>query len=364
MSESFYKGKRVFLTGHTGFKGAWLSRILIEQGAYVTGYALPPKGEPNLFGLSGVEKEMVSVLGDIRDGETLKKAMEQAQPQLVFHLAAQPLVLEGYENPRETYSVNVMGTVELLEAVRKTPQVHSVVNVTTDKVYRNLELPQGYTEQDELDGYDPYANSKSCSEEITGCYRRCFLKEQGVAVSTARAGNVIGGGDFSPNRIVPDCVRAAIGGEKIRLRHPGGVRPYQHVLEPLFAYLLLAQAQYQDPFLQGCYNIGPRLRDCVSNRELAQRFCALWGNGLALEEGEQSLGPKETGRLSLQIQKAQRVLGWTPVWTVEEALEHTIRWTKCWLEKGDIWNCMGEQIRCFSKAAKRLYRPLSPGDTP
>ena len=255
-----FKGKKVFLTGHTGFKGSWLSRILILSGAEVTGYALEAPVEAKLFDTLHLEKNMHSVIGDIRDREKLIRTMQEAQPEIVFHLAAQPIVRESYKDPVGTYETNVMGTVNILEAVRQTKSVKSFLNVTTDKVYKNNEWEWGYREIDELDGYDPYSNSKSCSELVTHSYEKSFLKEAGVAVSTARAGNVIGGGDFAPDRIIPDCVRAVAKGEKIAVRNPHSTRPYQHVLEPLGAYLMIAQAQYENRRVPVPITLGREMR--------------------------------------------------------------------------------------------------------
>lgn len=243
---NFYKGKKVLVTGHTGFKGAWLCRILLGLGAEVTGYALEPPTDPELFGLLDLEKNMNSVKGDIRDLSRLSGVLKETQPEIVLHLAAQPIVRESYANPVYTYETNVMGTVNILEAVRNAGSVASFLNVTTDKVYKNNEWEWGYRETDELDGYDPYSNSKSCSELVTHSYEKAFLKEAGIAVSTARAGNVIGGGDFAVDRIIPDCVRAMADGREIAVRNPHSTRPYQHVLEPLGAYLMIAGVQYQD----------------------------------------------------------------------------------------------------------------------
>jgi CDP-glucose 4,6-dehydratase len=242
---AFFTGKRVFLTGHTGFKGAWMSRMLVNAGAVLTGYSLQPPTSPNLFSMAGLESRMTSVIGDIRDFDTLSAAFEAAEPEIVIHMAAQPIVRDSYTNPRYTYETNVMGTVNLLECVRNTSCVRSFLNVTTDKVYLNREWPWGYREDEMLDGFDPYSNSKSCSELVTHSYRNSFF--DGVdapAISTARAGNVIGGGDFANDRIIPDCVRAAQAGRDIAVRNPHSTRPYQHVLEPLYAYLMIA-AKYR-----------------------------------------------------------------------------------------------------------------------
>ena len=279
----YYKGKTVLVTGHTGFKGSWLCVMLEMAGAKVVGYALPPEKDAVLFECSGAAERMVSVEGDIRDRAHLQEVFHTYQPQVVFHLAAQPIVRESYKNPVNTYETNVMGTVNVLEAVRQCGSVRSFLNVTTDKVYKNNEWEWGYRETDELDGYDPYSNSKSCSELVTHSYEKSFLKDMDIAVSTARAGNVIGGGDFAADRIIPDCVRAVSGGKKIAVRNPHSTRPYQHVLEPLGAYLLIAEEQYQDSRKAGSYNVGPDDRSCLTTGELADLFCAAWGNGAAWE---------------------------------------------------------------------------------
>ena len=252
---SFYKGKKVLITGHTGFKGAWLCKMLSLAGAKVTGYALEPPTTPSLFEIAEIAKDVDSIIGDIRDYAHLKNVFDGVQPEIVLHLAAQPIVREGYKNPAYTYETNVMGTVNVLECVRNSSSVKSVLNVTTDKVYLNKEWEWGYRENEELDGYDPYSNSKSCSELVTHSYKRSFFSDGKVAISTARAGNVIGGGDFAEDRIVPDCIRAVNEKRTIMVRNPFSTRPYQHVLEPLYAYLLIAAKQYEDVNLAGYYNI-------------------------------------------------------------------------------------------------------------
>ena len=274
----FYRGKSVFVTGHTGFKGTWLCRMLVNAGAIVTGYSLEPPTEPNLFSMAGLEDRMTSVIGDIRDITYLKQSFEKACPEIVLHLAAQPIVRDSYKNPRYTYETNVMGTVNLLECVRAAPSVRSVLNVTTDKVYHNNEWCWGYRENEPLDGFDPYSNSKSCSELVTHSYINSFFdKPDSSAVSTARAGNVIGGGDFANDRIIPDCVRAMKAGKVIGVRNPYSTRPYQHVLEPLAVYLTIAQKQYEDKKYAGFYNVGPDDCDCVATGELVNLFCSCWG---------------------------------------------------------------------------------------
>lgn len=275
----FYKNKCVLVTGHTGFKGTWLCKILTMAGAKVVGYALEPPTDPSLFVQCGMEKDMISVIGDIRDFDRLSAVFEKHRPDVVFHLAAQPIVRESYRTPRYTFETNVMGTVNVLECIRQTGCVRSFVNVTTDKVYRNNEWAWGYRETDTLCGFDPYSNSKSCSELVTSSYRNAYFTDGNIAVSTARAGNVIGGGDYAVDRLIPDCVRAALKCEPIILRNPLSVRPFQHVLEPLFAYLLIAEKQFYDASLADCYNVGPGESDCLSSGELADLFCREWGDG-------------------------------------------------------------------------------------
>ncbi len=350
MDLSFYKGKRVFLTGHTGFKGAWMSRVLIGAGAIVTGYSFEPPTEPNLFYLSGVAENMTSVIGDIRDFDHLKRVFDAAQPEIVLHLAAQPIVRTGYEQPVYTYETNVMGTVNLLECVRTLQvPVKSVVNITTDKVYLNNEWCWGYREEDALDGYDPYSNSKSCSELVTHSYKNSFFADGKTAISTARAGNVIGGGDFARDRIIPDCIRAAGKGEAIVVRNPHSTRPYQHVLEPVMAYLMIAQKQYEDDTMAGYYNVGPDDCDCVTTGDLVDLFCDVWGQGMAWENRWDG-GPHEANFLKLDCSKIKATLGWNPRWHIREAIEKTVEWTKVWMQGGDILNEMDRQIKEYLEA--------------
>jgi CDP-glucose 4,6-dehydratase len=345
MDIEFFNKKKIFITGHTGFKGSWLSRILIDAGANLTGYALPPLS-PSLFTLCGLEKEMVSVTGDIRDFDKLMDAFIACQPEIVFHLAAQPLVLDSYERPAYTYETNVMGTVNILECVRLTESVKSFVNVTTDKVYKNNEWLWGYRENETLDGFDPYSNSKSCSELVTGTYRNAFFSDGRVAVSTARAGNVIGGGDFAANRIIPDCVRAALKGKAINVRNPNSIRPYQHVLDPLFAYLMVAKGQYENSELAGSYNVGPDNKDCVTTKELVKLFCRYWGNGQTWKENA-VLTHHEANFLKLDCTKLKTVFSWEPVWDMDRAVKETVNWTKIYSEKGDILKEMRREIKDF-----------------
>jgi len=319
----FYRGKKVFITGHTGFKGSWLVRILLQAGAEVTGYALESPTTPSLFHLTKTEKEMHSVIGDIRDYDHLFKTMHEAEPDIVFHLAAQPLVRLSYEQPVDTYSTNVMGTVHLLEAVRQTSSVRSCVNVTTDKVYQNNEWYWGYRENENLCGYDPYSNSKSCSELVTYSYRNAFFSSpDSASLSTARSGNVIGGGDFARDRIIPDCVRAVMDNKEIIVRNPHSIRPYQHVLECLSGYLLLAAKQYNDKKVEGAYNFGPNEEDCITTGKLVELFCSEWkGSSWRIQEDE---GPHEANFLKLDCSKAKTVLEWRPEWQIQQAMTQTV----------------------------------------
>ena len=345
----FFRGKRVFLTGHTGFKGAWLSELLLYAGAEVTGYALPaPSG--GIFPALRLEDRMTSVIGDVRDLERLRQVFQACGPEIVFHLAAQPLVRESYRDPAGTYSTNVLGTVNLLECIRTCEGVRSVLNVTTDKVYRNEERVQGYREDEALDGCDPYSNSKSCSELVTWTYVRSFLAERGIAVSTARAGNVIGGGDVAADRILPDCIRAAERGETIYVRSPYSVRPYQHVLGPLGAYLLIVKAQYDALDLAGAYNVGPSVEDCLTTGTLADLFCQCWGDGSRWTTAPDG-GPREAVRLTLDCTKIAKKLGWTPHWRAETAVEKTVEWTKAILSGQQADGVTRGQIEDYFGAA-------------
>ena len=324
----FYQGKRVFITGHTGFKGSWLCRALLNAGAAITGYALEPDTEPALFDILSLKKDMDSIIGDIRDFEKLNKAIKKSDPEIVFHMAAQPIVREGYDKPVYTYEVNVMGTVNLLEAARGAKGLVSLVNITTDKVYENKEQADGYIETDTLCGSDPYSNSKSCSELVTYAYKKSFYSADGSpAVSTARSGNVIGGGDFAPFRIIPDCVRASLAGEPITIRNPKSIRPYQHVLDCLSGYLRLAQAQAENAALAGHYNFGPADSDSVTTENLVKIFCSAWGGGASYDIKPDG-GPPETNFLKLDVRKSKAILGWAPAWDINKAVEKTAAWEK------------------------------------
>ena len=328
----FYKGKTVLVTGHTGFKGSWLCMLLHMAGANVIGYAQDPPTDPSLFAMSGMGDLITSVIGDVRDPEHLNKVFDTYQPEIVFHLAAQPIVRESYRNPRETYEINVMGTVNVCECVRTHSCVKSFLNVTTDKVYQNNEWEWGYRENEPLDGFDPYSNSKSCSELVTHSYINSFFgrNEEGasVAASTARAGNVIGGGDFASDRIIPDCVRAAVSGTALEIRNPDSTRPYQHVLEPLYAYCMIAEKQAQDLAYAGFYNVGPDESDCVTTGELVELFEKYWGPGFSSSIRRDPNAPHEASFLKLDCSKLKRVFGWRPAWHIDKAIEKTVEWSK------------------------------------
>ncbi|MGN0114202.1 MAG: CDP-glucose 4,6-dehydratase [Monoglobaceae bacterium] len=343
---SFYKGKKVFVTGHTGFKGSWLCKMLKNAGAEVTGYSLNPPTQPSLFEIADIAQDVNSVIGDIRDYDALKAAFDAAQPEIVLHLAAQPIVRDSFKNPAYTYETNVMGTVNILECVRNSNCVKSFLNVTTDKVYLNKEWAWGYRENEELDGYDPYSNSKSCSELVTHSYKRSFFDGGEVAISTARAGNVIGGGDFANDRIIPDCIRAAIKHEDIIVRNPFSTRPYQHVLEPLYAYLMIAAVQYKDKEFVGCYNVGPDDVDCFQTGALVDLFVSKWGEDIKWVNRYDG-GPHEANFLKLDCSKLKATFGWKPRWNLSKAIEMVVEWSKCWVSGGDIRSCMDKQIDIF-----------------
>lgn len=349
----FYKGKRVLITGHTGFKGAWMCEVLIGAGADVTGYALEPPTNPSLFQILSLSERMNSVIGDIRDLDGLRKIFESIKPEIVIHMAAQPIVRESYKNPVYTYDVNVMGTVNVLECIRLTDSVKSFVNVTTDKVYKNQEWEWGYRENEELCGYDPYSNSKSCSELITESYRTSFFCNRDIAISTMRAGNVIGGGDFASDRIIPDCVRAAKEGKNIIVRNPYSTRPYQHVLEPVMAYLLIAEKQFADRGMAGNYNVGPNESDCLETGKVVTLFCEQWnevmGTNIAWENVSDG-GPHEANFLKLDCSKIKRTFDWKPRWDVETAIRKTIEWNHVFFSDGEIRKCISGQIEEYYHA--------------
>ena len=349
MDLGFYRGKTVLVTGHTGFKGSWMCRVLTMHGANVVGYSLEPPTKPSLFEAAGIEKSITSVTGDIRDLARLNETMQKYRPEIVIHMAAQPIVRESYRDPVYTYETNVMGTVNICEAVRQCGSVKSFVNVTTDKVYRNNEWEWGYRETDALDGYDPYSNSKSCSELVTSSYTKSFLNANGVAVSTCRAGNVIGGGDFAKDRIIPDCVRAMEKGEEIIVRSPYSTRPYQHVLEPVVTYLTLAAMQYEKPELAGNYNVGPDDCDCVNTGDLVDLFCEKWGDGASWKNVSEANAPHEANFLKLDCSRIKSVLGWKPRWHITDAIEKTVEWSRAYLAGEDINAVMEKQINEYRR---------------
>jgi CDP-glucose 4,6-dehydratase len=319
---TFWGGRRVLLTGNTGFKGSWLSIWLESLGADVTGYALPPPTQPSLFALAGLQERQKWIRGDVRDRDAVLRAVQQAQPEVVIHMAAQPLVRESYLDPVGTYATNVMGTVHLLEACRQVKSVRAIVNVTTDKCYENQEWPWGYRENEPMGGYDPYSNSKGCSELVTSAFRRSF----DLPLASARAGNVIGGGDYAKDRLVPDIVRAIQSGEKVKIRSPHAIRPWQHVLEPLSGYLVLAERLFQDAKkYSGGWNFGPRDDDARPVEWIVKKLCDLVpdAKGFEIDPNPQ---PHEANYLKLDISKARTVLGWSPRWDLTAALRKIVAW--------------------------------------
>jgi len=343
----FYKNKKVFLTGHTGFKGTWLCRVLLQAGADVTGYALEPPTVPSLFIQTKTKKDIHSIINDVRKKDALVKAVTKIRPDIIFHLAAQPIVRFSYIEPAATYETNVMGTVNILEAVRQNSSVKSFVNVTTDKVYENTERDLGYRENENLCGYDPYSNSKSCSELITYSYRNSFFNnDNSPAISTARSGNVIGGGDYAEDRIIPDCIRAVSKKKEIIVRNPRSTRPYQHILECLYGYLLLAEKQYSDKSLQGAYNFGPDDESCVTTGDLTSIFCKAWGDGVTWK-AQGDGGPHEANFLKLDCSKAKNALNWKPYWNIKKAVEKTVEFAKIQSDN--------ERLTCIEKQIKEYF---------
>jgi len=348
----FWRGKKVFLTGHTGFKGSWLCLWLSSLGAEITGYALEPPTTPSLFEQASVDELITSIIADVRDLDRLGAEMAKAAPEIVIHLAAQPLVRGSYKIPVETYAVNVMGTVHLLEAVRACPSVRAVVNVTTDKVYENREWHWGYRENEPFGGYDPYSNSKGCSELVTAAYRSSYFNplqydRHRLAIASARAGNVIGGGDWANDRLIPDILRAVLADEPVLIRNPHAIRPWQHVLEPLSGYLVLAERLYTDgPRFAAGWNFGPPEEDARPVQWLVERLCALWGEGASWQlDGREH--PHEANYLKLDCAKAHAELGWWPRWRLEKALASIVEWTRVFRQNGDLRKeCLG-QIQAY-----------------
>jgi CDP-glucose 4,6-dehydratase len=349
---AFWAGKRVFLTGHTGFKGSWMSLWLQQMGAQVTGFALAPPTEPSLFEVARVGEGMRSILGDIRDRALLEQALISADPEIVIHMAAQPLVRASYDDPVGTYATNVMGTVHVMEAVRKAGAVRAVCVVTTDKCYENREWAWGYREDEAMGGYDPYSNSKGCAELVTSAYRRSFFGGEGAAaVGSGRAGNVIGGGDWAVDRLIPDILRAVETGEPVLIRNPLAIRPWQHVLEPVSGYLVLCQALWNRPGLAAeAWNFGPRDEDARPVQWIVERMVALWGEGAAWTRDE-SIQPHEANYLKLDISKARAGLHWQPRWTLAQALDGIVAWHRAWLSGADMNRyCLDELARFHSAA--------------
>ncbi len=354
INHSFWKDKKIFLTGHTGFKGSWLSLWLYSLGAKVTGYALKPPTDPSLFELGHIEEIMQSIIGDIRDKSVLQEAMLKAQPDIVIHMAAQPLVRDSYKIPAETYETNVMGTVNLFEAVRHCKSVKAVVNVTTDKCYENKEWLWGYRENEPMGGYDPYSASKACSELVTSSYRNSFFHrdryvEHSVAVASARAGNVIGGGDWAGDRLIPDCIKSLLNGEKIVIRSPHAIRPWQYVLEPLNGYLLLSQRLYEEGINYAeAWNFGPNEDDAKSVEWIVRKLCEKW-KGNATFEIDKSPQVHEANYLKLDCSKAKSLLKWEPHWDLETALDKIVEWYLFYKDNQDIRNACLQQIVDFMK---------------
>ena len=347
----FYKGKKILLTGHTGFKGSWMSVMLVNAGAEVIGYSSCSKTETRLFDICGVREQITHIKGDVRDLNQLLEVFKTYQPEILIHMAAQPIVRRSYQDPVGTYSTNVMGTVNICEAVRQTPSIKSFLNVTTDKVYENKEWEWGYRENESLDGFDPYSNSKSCSELVTHSYKNSFFGDGRVAISTVRAGNVIGGGDFATDRIIPDCIRAAIKHEDIIVRNPYSTRPYQHVLESIYAYLMIVAKQYENPSLASWYNVGPDDQDCFQTGALVDLFVKHWGEGLEWIDKSDG-GPHEANFLKLDCSKLKSTFGWKPHWNLETAIEKVVEWSKAWVAGDKVRPVMDKQIKEFLEEEK------------
>nr|WP_025690573.1 CDP-glucose 4,6-dehydratase [Paenibacillus zanthoxyli] len=350
----FWNGKKVFITGHTGFKGSWLCLWLSSMGAEITGYSLEPSTSPSLFELCNINELLKkNIYADIRDSQLLNAAMQQAQPEIVIHMAAQPLVRESYKNPVETYEVNVMGTVNLLEAVRNCNSVVSVVNVTTDKCYENKEWHWGYRENEPLGGYDPYSSSKACSELVTSAYRNSFLNKQiggrMIALASARAGNVIGGGDWAADRLVPDIIRSVLSNQKIIIRNPFSIRPWQHVLEPLSGYLVLAEKLYQKgEQYASAWNFGPSDTDAKPVEWIVQEICRKWEG--ASYEIDSSIHPHEAQYLKLDCSKAAAELNWHPRWNLSQAIDKIIEFTNAYQEEKQIKEVCIRQIQDYQRS--------------
>ncbi len=353
--ENFYSGKRVLITGHTGFKGSWLSILLHLLGADVYGYALEPNTNPSLYKAADIDELVTSHIGDIRDLDHITRVIKEVKPEIVIHMAAQPLVRESYINPVETYAINVMGTVNLLEACRLTGSAKAIVNVTTDKCYDNKEWHWGYRENEPMGGYDPYSNSKGCSELVTASYRSSFFnpvnyEKHGTALASARAGNVIGGGDWANDRLIPDFIRAINNGEQVKIRSPFAIRPWQHVLEPLSGYLTLAERLYIDgPAFAAGWNFGPEDSDARNVEWIIKKICELWGNSAAYSI-DKDRQPHEATYLKLDCSKAKAQLGWYPQWNVETTLQSIVDWNKQFLNGANMRHVTEQQIRNYFRS--------------
>jgi len=352
VNKAFWKGKRVLITGHTGFKGSWLSILLNWLGSDISGYALEPNTIPSLYKLSNIDSIVSSTIGDIRDYDFLTSTLKKMRPEIIIHMAAQPLVLESYKNPRETYEINVMGTVNLFEAARQVDSVKAILNVTTDKCYENKEWLWGYRENEPMCGYDPYSNSKSCSELVTTSFRNAFFNpknyhEHGVALASARAGNVIGGGDWAEDRLIPDFFRAIMNGKKFKIRRPYAIRPWQHVLEPLSGYLTLCERLYNEgPAFAEAWNFGPDDSDAKNVEWITKEICEQWGNGVFYEIDEKPQ-PHESNYLKLDCSKAKTKLDWYPRWNIETAIRKIVDWNKLLLNDSDMRMVCVSQIEDY-----------------
>lgn len=357
-SPSFWCGKRVLLTGHTGFKGSWLSLWLQSMGATLRGIALAPPTDPSLFDVAKVAANMEHRVADIRDFSAMQAHMNEFRPQIVIHMAAQPLVRLSYHQPIDTYATNVMGTVHVLEAARHTGSVKAIVNVTTDKCYENREWVWGYREDEPMGGHDPYSSSKGCAELVSSAYRKSFLKDSGIAMATARAGNVIGGGDWAQDRLIPDVLRALQQQQPVLIRNPHAIRPWQHVLEPLSGYLLLAERLYEhgQTYAEG-WNFGPRDEDARPVQWIVEHLCRDWGDGArwVLQPGEH---PHEAGFLKLDISKARQRLNWMPRWSLETALKQITEWQQAWVAHQDMQRVCLQQIAAYQ--ASSILQSTSP----
>lgn len=350
MNTQFWKNKKVFLTGHTGFKGSWTSLWLLKMGAQLTGYSLAPSTDPSLFDELGIAKDMNSIIGDIRNPDQLKAAVAEARPEIVIHMAAQPLVRYSYKHPVETYMTNVMGTVHLFEAARSSGTVKTIVNVTSDKCYENQERKEGYKEHDPMGGYDPYSNSKGCSELVTSAYRRSFFNAENIRLGSGRAGNVIGGGDWSQDRLIPDIIRAVLKNETVVIRSPKSTRPWQHVLEPVYGYLLLAEKMYTEgqKFADG-FNFGPSQADHCNVENILIKMNHLWAGKVKYEIVSSDQNPHEAHLLSLDCAKAEKELGWKARWNLDQALAATIEWNVKRLEKQSVLTTTSGQIDSYQR---------------